>query len=223
MLPKEKIEISDEEIKQDDQERAEVETHASRSRDEVKKIFIDQATEDGLDLEDESVKKFIERQTDREIANSKRLSKTIGQKIKYRDLATKPGDKKEEEKGEKSPIEQVQEVLLKKALKKKLGSYVEKCKEKNLTAEQIHESLKKHFSCNEDDVEVSDMEERLDAAFGIAFPDVYTEEIRREERKKFGDEDIPEEEHSSGAGAPKSGRKLFPKSVPITDWYKPKK
>jgi len=227
MFKKKKEAVSKEEIKND----TKLQKRTSRSKDDVKKLFKENyIKKNKLDPEDDNVQALVDDLADREIANSKRMSKVLKQKIGYRELAEKNAEKtkkkegkkieKEEEEEEETSFDKFRTIERNKALGSVITKIIKKHPDEGLSFDAVYAKIREVYVDKETDTSREDFKERVNAAFRTAYPDLYKEEIKREERKKLAED---EGEETSPKNYKEKKEDIHKRTRPvkkITDWYK---
>jgi len=251
MFPKDqKVETDESQedvVKDDKKKEASQLKKTKRSREDVKSLFKKSYLEKhGIDLKDPKVvesgidKKLdavLDDLTDRELANSRNMSKVIGQKIKYRDNnQSKPLVKKEkenenedeDEEGEINDMKSFRDNERAKAIGKFLPKVVKEFKDEKLDPREVYKKMDKYYAEENADTRREDFTKNLEAAFRAAYPDLHDERKEREKAKET-EEDTP---IIGGGGHHKNKKKKVSKSddlarrgsrrINLPDWFKGK-
>ena len=229
------------EIDQDKKEEGAIVDKTKRSREDVKALFKENyLKEAGIDTDDAAYKesgldkkldKVLDMLTERELSNSKNMSKVIGQKIKYRDLVGGGSQKsvpdKRETDTDTNEESTTRDVERKKGAAKFLTDVMKEFKEEGLTEGEVYEKIRAEYREADSDVTRADFYKRCDAAFNHAYPKLHEERIKRAERKDSAQDDVPRPGGGSSGDdkkAPRSSKvpKHASRKGP-TDWFKKKK
>jgi len=150
----------------------------------------------------DGLKGLVKDLTDRELSNSRNMSKVIGQKIKFRDAkGKKPVAKEDEEANDdeeddendevkSTGLEKFRNTERKKAINKIIPGIVKEFKDEDLDFETVYNEIDEYYSEDDDDQRREDFELRLDKAFRAAYPKLYEERIKRAAAKN-GPSDSP--------------------------------
>jgi len=202
-----KIEVNpQEDVKDDDvKEESEQLKKTKRSKDDVKKIFKESyLKKNGIDPKDPKViesgivdklDSLLDDLTDRELANSRNMSKVIGQKIKFREQVQgkktqvqNEEDEEDEDDGDINDIQSFRDNERKKAINKFLPRVVKEFKDEGLTVEGVYKKLDKFYAEEKTDTRREDFMENLENAFRAAYPDLAEERKKRKEAEEDNEE-----------------------------------
>ena len=218
-IKEQKKRVSSEEIKDD----TKIKARTSRSFDDVKTLFKENyIKKNKLDPNDEKIAALVNDLADREIANSKRLSKVLKQKIGYRTRLEEKSKKEDEdnEVDDKKSLDftKFKEIERLKAANEVIKQIIKNHPDEGLSYDEVYEKIREVYTEKKTDTSREDFKKRIRSAFRNAYPSLYEEEIKRAERKK-----IAEEKGSSSYKEYKE-KKVDPvrknRPVKIIDWYK---
>ena len=238
MLKKRKKEtkVSSEEIKDDKK----MQNRVGRSKEEVKQLFMDSyIKKSGLDPKDEKVLSLVSDLADRELSNSKRLGKTLKQKIGYREkfeiASKKTVVKKEEEedeeeedddddeekktKNEGSGFEKFRSIERDKATKVVINKIIKDHKDEGLSFDDVYDKIREVYVEKDTDTSRSDFEKRIRLAYRNAFPALYEEDVKSKITKEANEEEDDDPKHKEFKEKKKDPARKNRRSN-IKDWYK---
>jgi hypothetical protein len=178
---------------------------AKRSRDDVKKVFMETY---GFEEDDTRLEKLV----DRELAHSKVVSKLIGQKIHWREKA---GSEKKEIAGNE-PANDIRTIERQKAVDKVLTDISKKFSDLDTT--QVYEKIKEVYKEKGDETLRGDFEKKLWQSFWLSHPDKYKENMREKLSKEA---DYSDNRATSKPLQTKkqTERKFFVKQTSPKDWF----
>jgi len=209
--------LEDEE--EETEEEKKILAEAQEKKEQVKQMFID-----NYDFEEDDPK--LEVMVERELQERKTFSTLVGKNVALR---------KKMKKGEKIPanpqppkeagaLEKIKTPKRTKAAQVFIGQLQKKYPDRDV--KEMYSKVQEHYKEDGSELTEEDFSSAIREAFSKAFPDLVEEEIRQDERIKIS-EQLPELDFSGLSSKdklenkPKKSFRL--KSVPIQDWYKPKK
>jgi len=228
------------EINKDKEEEKVIVGKTRRSREDIERIFGESylreaGIEPGKEVTEDQAKKLIGLLTDRELANSKNLSKVIGQKRGYRSkleavlLTGKrdddTDDTDDDEKKNKNEDKAIA-VARRRGAKEELKSILSEFKDEGLDADEVYKNIRKHYSEDDEDITIEDFRKRVRTAFNQAYPKLHEESIISAKKRKEAEDEKFEGDKTgkSSTGSPK-GRKTTGRRLGLAnpkDWYSTK-
>lgn len=209
-----KEEIKDVKVEQLNEDEKTLHQKSIRTRDDIKKVFIDNY---GYTEGDP----FLEKAINREVAHGKSMSKLIGQKIRYRDKYDRDIKGKENESGKVEKIADEDLQVMRKEASQDFIDFVGKDFPK-LKINEVYEKVKEKYKETGEETNKEDFLASLKDTFNSVFPDESEKVIREDERKQVRKQD--ETPDFSNLASPKSKevikeKSFFAKQEPIGDWF----
>ena len=209
-----KEEIKDVKVEQLNEDEKTLHQKSIRTRDDVKKVFIDNY---GYTEGDP----FLEKAINREVAHGKSMSKLIGQKIHYRDKYDRDIKGKENESGKVEKIADEDLQVMRKEASQDFIDFVGKDFPK-LKINEVYEKVKEKYKETGEETNKEDFLASLKDTFNSVFPDESEKVIREDERKQVRKQDKTPD--FSNLASPKSKevikeKSFFAKQEPIGDWF----
>jgi len=209
-----KEEIKDVKVEQLNEDEKTLHQKSIRTRDDIKKVFIDNY---GYTEGDP----FLEKAINREVAHGKSMSKLIGQKIRYRDKYDRDIKGKENESGKVEKIADEDLQVMRKEASQDFIDFVGKDFPK-LKINEVYEKVKEKYKETGEETNKEDFLASLKDTFNSVFPDESEKVIREDERKQVRKQDKTPD--FSNLASPKSKevikeKSFFAKQEPIGDWF----